>query len=285
MDFGDSSAEREFRMRLRAWLQDNNPHVSYGSNEYWEAMPMWHQSLHAAGFFGIGWPTQFGGIDLPPVYNVIVDQELADAGAPARPSLGFKVIGIMHHGSTDIQQWILPGMISGKDRWCQGFSEPDSGSDLASLRTRAVRDGDEYIVTGQKIWTSYSDLADYCFLLARTDPDVAKHKGISAFAVSMNAPGVTQCPLRMINGNIRDFGEVIFEDVRVPARNMIGDPGEGWPLAMTMVAHEREPHEIGFAARFSKTVKILKDRITGHGELHDSEALRDLAWAIVEADS
>ena len=284
MDFGDSPEERQFRMRLRTWLKSNNPHVSYGSNEYWEAMPKWHQSLHAAGFFGIGWPTEYGGIDLPPVYNVIIDQELADAGAPARPSLGFKVVGVMHHGSTEIQRRILPGMINGADRWCQGFSEPDSGSDLASLRTRAERAGDEYVITGRKIWTSYSDLADYCFLLARTDAEVPKHKGISAFVVPMKVPGVTQHPLKMINGNIRDFGEVVFDGVRVPAENMIGSPGEGWPLAMTMVAHEREPHEIGFAARFCKTVKILKSEVHDNEKRYDSEALRDLAWGIIEAE-
>ena len=235
-------------------------------------------------FFGIGWPTKYGGIDLPPVYNVIVDEELADAEAPARPSLGFKVVGIMHHGSEAIQQRILPGMISGQDRWCQGFSEPDSGSDLASLRTSATRDGDEYVISGHKVWTSYSDLADYCFLLPRTDPDVPKHKGISAFMVPMHDPGVQQIPLRMINGNVRDFGEVTLDGVRVPAHDMIGAPGEGWPLAMTMVAHEREPHEIGFAARFSKTVKQLKEIVDDNAGCYDHEQLRDLAWAILEAD-
>jgi alkylation response protein AidB-like acyl-CoA dehydrogenase len=284
MDFEDSPEEHAFRRRLRAWLVDHNPHVTYGSNEYWEAMPQWHQSLHEAGFFGIGWPTEYGGVDLPPVYNVIVDEELADAEAPARPSLGFKVVGIMHHGSQDIQQKILPGMISGADRWCQGFSEPDSGSDLASLRTRAVRDGDEYVISGHKIWTSYSDLADWCFLLARTDPGVPKHKGISAFAVPMNDPGVKQIPLKMINGNVRDFGEVMFDNVRVPATNMIGAPGDGWALAMTMVAHEREPHEIGFAARFAKTANQLTAIVSDDPGRFASEQLRDLAWAIIEAD-
>jgi alkylation response protein AidB-like acyl-CoA dehydrogenase len=284
MDFGDSPEEHEFRLRLRAWLADHNPHVTYGSNEYWEAMPAWHQSLHAAGFFGIGWPSEYGGYDLPAIYNVIVDEELANAEAPARPSLGYIVVGLLHHGSDEIKERILPGLISGKDRWCQGFSEPDSGSDLASLRTKAVRDGDDYVITGHKIWTSYSDLADYCFLLARTDPDVPKHKGISVFMVPMDDPGVQQLPLKMINGNVRDFGEVVFDGVRVPAANMIGEPGEGWRIAMTIVTHEREPHEIGYAARYSKTVKQLVERVAADPARFGPEQRRELAWGIVEAD-
>jgi alkylation response protein AidB-like acyl-CoA dehydrogenase len=284
MDFQDSPEEHEFRLRLREWLKEHNPHVTYGSNEYWEAMPTWHTSLWEGGFFGIGWPTEYGGYDLPPIYNVIVDEELANAGAPARPSLGYIVVGVLHHGSDEIKKRILPGLISGKERWCQGFSEPDSGSDLASLRTKAVRDGDDYLISGHKIWTSYSDLADSCFLLARTDPDVPKHKGISVFVVPMDDPGVKQLPLKMINGNVRDFGEVIFDEVRVPASNMIGEPGEGWRIAMTIVTHEREPQEIGYAARYSKTVKQLKEIALANAGSYTNEERRDLAWAIVEAD-
>jgi hypothetical protein len=149
---------------------------------------------------------------MPSVYDVIVDQELAEAGAPPRPSLGYLVQAILHHANDDIKTRFLPGLISGEDRWCQGFSEPDAGSDLASLRTRAVRDGDEYVITGHKVWTSYSDLADLCFLLARTDPDVPKHRGLSIFAVRMDQPGIQQRPLPMINGITREFGEVTFDE-------------------------------------------------------------------------
>src|SRR6185503_869241 len=138
---------------------------------------------------GLSWPTEIGGHGRPSVYDVIVDEELAAAGAPPRPSVGYLVQGILRHGREDIRRRFLPGIVNGRDRWCQGFSEPDAGSDLAGLRTRAVRDGDAYVITGHKVWTSYSDVADWCLLLARTDPDGARHRGLSAFAVPMRQPG------------------------------------------------------------------------------------------------
>ena len=133
------------------------------------------------------------------------------------------------------------------------------------MRTRADRDGDEYVLTGHKVWTSYSDDADWCLVLARTDHDVPKHKGISAFAVPMHQPGIEQRPLPMINGITKEFGEVLFDGARVPAANMIGAPGEGWSLAMTVVSHEREPHELGFAGRYAKLVKDLTDQVREAG--------------------
>src|SRR5256886_5793623 len=242
MDFADSPEEAEFRARLRTWLGANNPGLPASStdDDYWAGQAAWHQSLYDAGFFGLSWPTEIGGQNLPSVFEVIVDDELAAAGAPPRPSLGYLVQGILEHGSDDIQRRFLPGIVNGRDRWCQGFSEPDAGSDLASLRTRADRDGDDYVLTGHKVWTSYSDDADWCLLLARTDHDVPAHKGISAFAVPMHQAGIEQRPLRMINGIRKEFGEVIFEGARVPAANMIGPPGGGWALAMTIVGHETE---------------------------------------------
>jgi alkylation response protein AidB-like acyl-CoA dehydrogenase len=286
MDFADSPQEAAFRLRLREWLRDNNPGLpaSSTSDEYWEGQPAWHQALYDAGFFGLSWPTAIGGHDLPTVYEVIVDDELAMAGAPPRPSLGYLVHGILRHGSEDVISRLLPGIVNGRDRWCQGFSEPDAGSDLASLRTRAVRHGEDYVISGQKVWTSYSDMADWCLVLARTDPDVAKHKGLTAFRVSMRQRGVQQRPLRMINGITREFGEVNFDGARVPAMDMIGEPGEGWHLAMTVVSHEREPGELGYVARYRKVVKELSHRIRQGGDGVDLEARRDLLWAIVESE-
>ena len=233
----------------------------------------------------MSWPKDIGGQELPSVYDVILDDELAAAGAPPRPSLGYLVQGILEHGSDDIRRRFLPGIVNGRERWCQGFSEPDAGSDLASLRTRAERDGDEYVITGHKVWTSYSDVADWCLVLARTDHDVPKHKGISAFAVPMDQPGIEQRPLRMINGITTEFGEVIFDGARVPAANMIGDPGEGWRLAMTVVSHEREPGELGFVARYRKIGRTSWPAgCASDPDRYGAEQVRDLGWAIVEAE-
>jgi alkylation response protein AidB-like acyl-CoA dehydrogenase len=172
-------------------------------------------------------------------------------------------------------------MINGSERWCQGFSEPGAGSDLASLTTTAVRDGsnpDEYVIHGHKIWTSYSDVADWCLVLARTGgKDVPKHKGISAFIVSMHQAGIEQRPLKMISGVTREFGQVSFDGARVPAENMVGAPGEGWKLAMTVVSHEREPSTLGFSARYGKTVRQMSSRVDGAPN-------DELLWAWVQTE-
>jgi alkylation response protein AidB-like acyl-CoA dehydrogenase len=286
MDFGDAPDEAEFRARLRGWLCDHNPGLpaSSTSDDYWAGQAAWHQALYDAGFFALSWPTVIGGHGLSTVYEVIVDEELAAAGAPPRPSLGYLVQGILEHGSADIQARYLPGIVNGRERWCQGFSEPDAGSDLASLRTRAERDGDDYVISGHKVWTSYSDVADWCLVLARTDPDVPKHKGLSAFVVAMDQPGIEQRPLRMINGITTEFGEVLFDGVRVPVANLIGDLGDGWRLAMTIVSHEREPGELGYVARYSKAVNQLAARVRSDPNRYSSDRVRELGWALIEAE-
>jgi alkylation response protein AidB-like acyl-CoA dehydrogenase len=286
VDFGDSRDEASFRQRLREWLTGHNPGLpaSPTSDAYWAGQAAWHRALHDAGFFGLSWSPEIGGHGLPASYEVILDSELVRAGAPPRPGIGYLVQGILRHGDEQLQRRFLPGLVSGRERWCQGFSEPDAGSDLAALRTRATRNGDEYLISGHKIWTSYSDEADWCLVLARTDPDVPRHKGISAFVVSMDQPGVEQRPLPMINGVTKEFGQVTFDDARVPAANMVGAPGEGWRLAMTVVSHEREPGELGYAARYAKVVNGLVGRVRAEPGRYSPEDLRDLAWGIVESE-
>jgi alkylation response protein AidB-like acyl-CoA dehydrogenase len=286
MDFADSPAEAEFRRRLRDWLRENNPGLpaSSTSDEYWAGQASWHQALYDAGFFGLSWPIQVGGHELPAVYDVIVDEELSSAGAPPRPSVGYLVQGILRHGSDDVKKRFLPGIVNGRDRWCQGFSEPEAGSDLASLTTRAELAGEEYVINGHKVWTSYSDAAEWCMLLARTDPDVPRHRGLSTFAVPMRQPGIAQRPLRMINGITREFGEVHFDGARVPAANMISRPGEGWALAMTVVSHEREPGELGYVARYTKVVNELARTVRSDPARFGSEQIRELGWAMVETE-
>lgn len=272
MDFADAPAETDFRRRLREWLVDNTPALPASStaDEYWAGQASWHQALYDAGFFGLSWPKEVGGQELPSV-----DEELSRAGAPPRPSIGYLVQGILRHGSDDVKQRFLPGIVNGRDRWCQAFSEPEAGSDLASLKTRAVLEGHEYVIDGQKVWTSHSAAATWCLLLARTDSDVPKHRGLSASAVPMSQPGIKQRPLRMINGITSEFGEVFFDGAGVPASNMIGQPGEGWALAMTTVSHEREPGELGYVARDAKVVNDLARTVRSDPTRFGSERVRE----------
>ena len=286
MDFHDAPDEAAFRHRIRTWLGEQGESIkrSHTDDSYWTSLGAWHQQLYDAGFFALAWPKRYGGHELSPVFEVIVDEELARAGAPPKPSLGYLIQGISRHGSDAVKERFLPGLINGRDRWCQGFSEPDAGSDLASLRTSAVLDGDEYVINGHKIWTSHSDVAEWCIVLARTDPDVPKHKGLSAFAVPMHQPGIEQRPLKMINGITTEFGQVSFDDARVPSENMIGEPGEGWPLAMTIVSHEREPAELGFASRYLKAVHELEAVARREPAVVSPEQSAELAWAYVQAE-
>jgi alkylation response protein AidB-like acyl-CoA dehydrogenase len=284
LDYRDSPPEAAFRDRLRDWLADRAGTFPESGDEYWARQAEWHQALHAAGFFGLSWPREYGGQELPPVYDVILDEELALAGAPPRPSLGYLVQGLGRHGSQELRRRFLPGLIDGTQRWCQGFSEPGAGSDLAALSTTAVQaqPGGDYVVHGHKIWTSYSDVADWCLLLARTDPGAPRHRGLSAFIVSMHQPGVQQQPLRMMNGVTTEFGQVTFDGARVPADQLVGAPGEGWALAMTVVGHEREPAELGFSARYGKLVRDLAARDLA--ARRDGPPSAELAWAVVQAE-
>jgi len=276
VDFRDSPQEAEFRERLRSWLSVHAKEFAGSGDDYWARQIEWHRALHREGFFGLSFPREYGGQELPPVYDVIVDEELARAGAPPRPSVGYLVYGIGRHGSDELRQRFLPGIIDGSERWCQGFSEPGAGSDLASLTTTASREGDTYVVHGHKIWTSYSDVADWCLLLARTDPEAKRHRGLSAFVIEMKQPGVQQRPLRMINGVTNEFGQVTFDGATVPAGRMVGGPGDGWAVAMTVVGHEREPSTLGYAARYNKLVRELVAR--SDGQVDD-----EVAWAAVQA--
>lgn len=276
MDFRDSPDEADFRARLRAWLSQHAKDFPSSGEEYWARQAQWHQALYAGGFFGQSFPGEYGGRDLPPVYDVIVDEELARAGAPPRPSVGYLVYGIGRHASEQLRRRFLPGIINGTERWCQGFSEPGAGSDLASLTTAARREGDSYVIHGHKIWTSYSDVADYCLLLARTDTEAKRHRGLSAFILDMKQPGVQQRPLRMINGVTNEFGQVFFDGATVPVDRMVGAPGDGWAVAMTVVGHEREPSTLGYAARYGKLVRSLFAR--------SPEPSDELAWAAVQSE-
>jgi alkylation response protein AidB-like acyl-CoA dehydrogenase len=200
----------------------------------------WCASLFAAGFVGYEWPSEWGGTGRSdPLMDFVVDRELADAGVP-RPIGAYNLVAqaLLASGTGPQKEFYLARIRSFTDLWCQLFSEPEAGSDLAALRTRAVRDGDDWVVDGQKVWTTHGHVADFGLLLARTDATVSKHAGISAFIVDMTSPGVDVRPLRELTGS-SDFNEVFFSGVRVPAANLIGEPGQGWKIARAALAHER----------------------------------------------
>lgn len=252
MDFRDTASEAVLRKDVRQWLQENLP-AGWGTTVFEpeeEAARIafrleWEKRLYRGGWSGIAWPSEYGGRGATPIEQAIFLEELARADAPDGANIiGRNLTGptLMAHGTEAQKQRFLPAILRGEEMWCQGFSEPNSGSDLASARTRATRDGDAYVVNGQKIWTSFAQYAQWCILLARTDPAAVKHKGLSFLLVDMRTPGVTIRPLVQITGET-EFSEVFFDDVRVPAQNLVGELNQGWKIAMTTLQFERGPEE------------------------------------------
>ncbi|ALG07322.1 acyl-CoA dehydrogenase family protein [Kibdelosporangium phytohabitans] len=243
MDFRDTAAEAAFRAKLRDWYGRNfdpaaNPSAGRPDVDY---MRSWSRKLHDAGYVGLTWPKEYGGAGLSPGYQAIYFEEMARAHAPEHIGIiGLNMAGptIMAWGTPEQKQRHLPKLLSGEEIWCQGFSEPGSGSDLAGARTTAVLDGDHWVVNGQKVWSSWAHIADWCILVVRTDPAAKKHEGLSYLLVDMHAPGVEVRPLRQITGD-PEFNEIFFTDVRVPKESILGRPGDGWKVAMTTLLHER----------------------------------------------
>src|SRR5579859_869909 len=241
MDLKYSPEDDAFRQRVRAWFQEHPA----GPLDTVEQRKAWQRTLYEAGLVGMGWPREYGGQDARPMEQAIVAEEMARGDVPgAINSLGLGIVGptLIAHGTEAQKQQHIRGILTAENIWCQLYSEPDSGSDLASLKTKAVResfeDGEFYVVNGQKVWTSLGPIADYGVLLARTDPDVPKHQGISYFILDMHAPGVEVRPLKQITGG-SEFAEIFFTNVTVPAENIIGSEGQGWELAQTTLGFER----------------------------------------------
>ena len=245
MEFAFTPEEETFRQSVREFFATNSG--SGGDEEHPDFAV--EKALAAHGWLTMAWPKEYGGLDATHLQQVIFKEELYRAGA-SFDQLGVNLAGptIMMHGSDALTQKHLPQIASASVRWCQGFSEPGAGSDLASLQTKAVRDGDDFVVNGQKIWTSGAHLADWILLLTRTDPEAPKHRGITMFAVDMKTPGITVRPLIQITGN-HGFNEVYFEDVRIPAKNMIGELNRGWYVATTTLDFERSGIERNLIAR------------------------------------
>lgn len=261
MDMHFDAEAEAFRKELRTWLDANVPSdpMPDDPDEAFQYRRTWQKKMYDAGWAGIHWPKAYGGRGATLVEQAIFSQEMADAGAPNMANeLGLMIVGptIMAHGTEAQKTRYIPDILSGDEIWCQGFSEPNSGSDLASLQTRAVQDGDDFVVNGQKIWTSMAQYSDMCILLVRTDPEAPKHRGISYLLVDMQSPGVTVRPLRQITGGA-EFNEVFFENVRVPKQQLLGDLNAGWRIAMTTLTHERGSASFGTQTTIRKRLDVI----------------------------
>ncbi len=297
MDFRDTPGEASYRAELRRWLRDNLP-ADWATGDpvvgRWEDAETraWSKKLYDAGYVGITWPKEYGGQGLPPTYQGIYLEESARAEAPEHiGGIGLGMAGptIIAWGSDEQKGRHLPPLLSGEEIWCQGFSEPGAGSDLAAARTSAVLDGDEWVVNGQKVWSSYAHLADWCIAVVRTEPQAEKHRGLSYLLVDMHAPGVEVRPLRQITGD-PEFNEIFFTDVRVPRESMLGKPGEGWQVAMTTLLHERGTLGFALTSRLEllvgKLVRLAKQRDGKGRRGGDDPLVRDRiaqAWVDLQA--
>src|SRR5512145_2625633 len=250
MNFEFTEREEAFRKEVRVWLERNLPDdlrgkafaASRADVEEVRRLRAWQKTMAEAGYVGMDWPVEFGGRGAPITEMVILYQEMARAESPQIVNRGgVSMLGptLMKLGTPAQQARFLPRILTAEDLWCQGFSEPNAGSDLANLQTRAVLDGDWYVVNGQKVWTSMAHVSEWGFFLVRTDPGAAKHKGITFLLVDMKTPGISIRPLRQITGEA-EFNEVFLENVRVPAANVVGKVNEGWGVALTTLAYERD---------------------------------------------
>ncbi len=284
MDFRDSPEEAAFRAEVRGWIAANLPEPlkgDAGEGEWGQlasgherdkaALAEWRRRLQSRGWVAPAWPKRYGGAELPVMQQFILKEEMARARAPRFGGVGIGWVAptLMQYGEEWMKERFIEPILSGKERWCQGFSEPGAGSDLASVQTRAVRDGDDYVVNGQKIWTSGAHIADWMILLARTDPTAPKHKGLSYFLVDMKSPGISLSPIINMVGN-SGFNQVFFENVRVPARNMVGEENRGWYVAATTLDFERSLVDLCVEYR-----AILEEAIA----CAKAEGLVNLPWA------
>ena len=267
MHLRDSESDAIFRSEVRAWLDDAVPSMpaspavdDWPGRRTYDAQ--WQRMLFDGGYAGINWPAEHGGRGATPTEHLIFLEESAAANAP---DVGVGFVGQMHAGPTIIAEGTeaqkshhLRGILTGEHAWCQGFSEPGSGSDLASLRTRAFRDGDDYVISGQKIWTSHAMTADYCEMLVRTDPDELKHKGISWLIMPMDLPGIDVRPLVTVHGST-EFAELFLDEVRVPVANLVGEENDGWRVANVTLSFERGT---GFVGELLESTNVFQELIT-----------------------
>jgi len=276
VDLRDTPEEAQFRAELRAWVDANLPEDKRGGRGGAQRFEdpfirEWSRKLYGAGYAGLTWPKEYGGQGAPPSFQAIVYEELAAVQAPTHVGvIGLNMAGptIIAHGSEEQKSRYLQPILAADEIWCQGFSEPDAGSDLAAARTRAERRGEVYVVNGQKVWSSFAHIADFCILVTQSDPEAERYRNLTYLLVDMHAPGVEVRPLRQITGEA-EFNEIFFSDVEVPVENRLGDEGDGWQVAMTTLLHERAT--LGFA--LTATFDALFGRLLEETEERDPTPL------------
>jgi alkylation response protein AidB-like acyl-CoA dehydrogenase len=287
MDLRDTPAQAAFRAEIRTWLANNLPdgwgtpafEEPKGGDERVAFLKSWQRKLYEGGWAGLDWPAEFGGRGIGIFENMIFYEEYAAANAPnmINISVGPSLVGptLIAAGTDAQKQRFLKPILTGSEVWCQGFSEPNAGSDLAALRTKGEVRGDEIIVTGQKIWTSFAKQSDWCILVVRTDPDAPKHKGMSFLLVDMQSPGITIRPLREMTGEAW-FNEVFFDEVRVPKDLLVGELNDGWNVVMTTLAHERgSSAQHGRLGReIGSLIELAKRTLRGGRRAADDPAIR-----------
>ena len=297
MDFNYPTEAEAFRADFRAWLDDHLTDEYRGASvmdadpEQLERLRQWNRMLADARYAAIAWPVEYGGRGAGIMEQVVFSEEMHRARAPGTLNpLGLSNIApaIIEHGTEEQKRELLPRMLCGDDIWCQGFSEPDAGSDLASLKMSAVRDGDDFVVNGQKTWYTLGHAANWCELLVRTDPSAPKHRGISCLLVDMTLPGVEVRPLVTITGE-REFNELFFTNVRVPGAALLGPLNEGWRVAMTTLAYERGTVanlHLGLRSKVAELVALAKETSLGLGRTaaDDPVLRRKLARVYLDAE-
>jgi alkylation response protein AidB-like acyl-CoA dehydrogenase len=287
--------EEQFRAKVRAFLEANATRRSPGAElspldepegDYIDRAKRFQAALFDAGLAGLTWPVEYGGQGLSSRYHTILNEESADYDRPSFVYVighGMCIPTVLAHGSEALKSRYVRPATRGEEIWCQLFSEPSAGSDVASLRSTAVRDGDEWLLNGQKVWTSGAHYCDYGIVLARTNPDVPKHKGLSMFVLDMHAPGVTIRPLRQMNGGA-NFNEVFFDNVRIPADHILGEPGEGWRVALTTLMNERVAIGAGASSEKTDPLNHIKNHLEvarHRGLTSDPTVRQDLADLLI----
>src|SRR5215208_6155525 len=289
MDLTLSPDEEAFRDELRTWLEENHPgeEPKGDEEEAFAFRRQWQTKLHEGGWAGVSWPKEYGGRGASLIEQAIYSAEMVRSRAPSPANvLGLAMGGptVIGHGTEEQKERFIQPILSGEEIWCQGFSEPESGSDLASLKTKAVKDNGDWLVTGQKVWTTFAHNAKWCMLVARTDFDAPKHQGLTYFIMDMEQEAVQVRPLRQITGQA-EFNELFLEEARIPDENVVGGEGNGWMVAITTLMHERAGLAFGLQVQLKIALGQLMELARAEGLDQDPVVRQKIAQLYIESEA